>query len=102
MFIAMNRFQINLGFEEGFEELWRNRESYLDNVQGFREFKLLRGPTTEECTLYASHVIWESKEDFDAWTQSDAFKAAHGQAKAPPGTYMGHPNFEGFSVVLSK
>ena len=26
MFIAMNRFKINLGFEEGFEKIWRERE----------------------------------------------------------------------------
>lgn len=102
MFIAMNRFKINLGFEEGFEEVWRSRESYLESVPGFREFKLLRGPTDEECTLYASHVIWESQASFEAWTSSEAFKAAHGQAKAPAGTYVEHPHFEGFTVVLEK
>ena len=30
MFIAMNRFQIALGFEEGFEAVWRYRSALLE------------------------------------------------------------------------
>lgn len=100
MFIAMNRFRITPGFEEGFEELWRQRESHLDQVPGFREFHLLRGPKTEESSLYASHSVWESQDHFGAWTESEAFKKAHSQARAPEGTYLGHPEFEGFEVIL--
>jgi heme-degrading monooxygenase HmoA len=100
VFIAMNRFRIALGREDVFEEIWRNRESYLDEVPGFRAFHLLRGPTDDECTLFASHVVWDSREHFRAWVESDAFKKAHGQSRAPEGTYLGHPTFEGFDVVL--
>ena len=100
MFIAMNRFRIALGREDVFEELWRSRESQLDQVPGFQEFHLLKGPTDEEAALYASHTVWKSKEDFDAWTQSENFRKAHANARAPEGTYLGHPNFEGFQVVL--
>ena len=100
MFIAMNRFRIGLGHEEDFETLWRNRESYLDEVPGFKQFQLLKGPTTEEYTLYASHSLWESRSHFESWTRSESFRKAHSQAKAPEGTYLGHPVFEGFEVVL--
>jgi len=100
MFIAMNRFRIALGREGDFEEIWRKRDSYLSEVAGFQGFHLLRGPTDAECTLFASHVTWDCRESFEAWTNSDAFKQAHGQSKAPPGTYLGHPNFEGFDVVM--
>ena len=100
MFIAMNRFRIALGREEVFEELWRKRESYLDKVPGFREFHLLRGPKDEEASLYASHSVWDSREAFEAWTESESFRKAHRQARAPEGTYLGHPCFEGFEVVL--
>ncbi len=100
MFIAMNRFRIALGREQVFEDLWRQRDSYLDGVPGFREFRLLRGPSDEEATLFASHTIWNTRADFTAWTESEAFAKAHAQAKAPPGTYLGHPVFEGFDVVL--
>lgn len=100
MYIAMNRFRIARGREELFEELWRKRESYLDDVPGFRQFHLLRGPSSDEETLYASHSVWDSRQAFEAWTQSESFKKAHAQARAPQGTYRGHPNFEGFEVVL--
>ncbi|MCG8406317.1 MAG: antibiotic biosynthesis monooxygenase [Phycisphaerales bacterium] len=100
MYIAMNRFRIAVGRENDFEDLWRKRDSYLEGVQGFREFNLLRGPTDEEATLFASHTVWDSREAFEAWTNSDAFRKAHGQARAPEGTYLGHPVFEGFEIVL--
>ena len=59
MFIAMNRFRIALGREAEFEAIWRGRDSQLDAVPGFSEFRLLRGPQDEESTLYASHTVWE-------------------------------------------
>lgn len=100
MFIAMNRFRIALGREDVFEELWRKRDSHLDDVPGFREFHLLRGPTDDEATLFASHSLWDSRAAFEAWTESDAFRKAHAQARAPEGTYLGHPLFEGFEVLM--
>jgi heme-degrading monooxygenase HmoA len=100
VFIAMNRFRIARGFEQGFEELWRSRDSQLGGVPGFRSFHLLRGPSSEGETLYASHTTWDSKAAFEAWTRSEAFVRAHAQARAPKGTYLDHPRFEGFEVVL--
>jgi heme-degrading monooxygenase HmoA len=100
MFIAMNRFRIALGREDVFEELWRSRDSQLDQVPGFEKFHLLKGPSDEEATLYASHTVWASKEAFEAWTESENFRKAHANARAPKGTYLGHPNFEGFDIVL--
>ena len=99
-FIAMNRFRIALGREETFEQIWRARESYLDEVPGFREFHLLRGPSDESATLYASHSVWDSRQAFEQWTESESFRKAHSQARAPEGTYLGHPQFEGFEVIL--
>ena len=100
MFIAMNRFKIAPGFGEGFERVWRERESYLDEVPGFRSFHLLRGGETEDHVLYASHTVWESRAAFEAWTESESFRRAHAQASAPQGTYLAHPQLELFDAVL--
>jgi heme-degrading monooxygenase HmoA len=100
VYIAMNRFRIAPGHEADFEDLWRKRDSYLDEVPGFRDFKLLKGPSDEEATLYASHTTWDSREAFEAWTRSESFVKAHAQARAPKGTYLGHPVFEGFEAIL--
>ena len=57
MFIAMNRFKIVLGKEQDFESVWKNRDTHLKGVPGFKEFHLVKGNTNEEFTLYASHSI---------------------------------------------
>ncbi|MCO5083487.1 MAG: antibiotic biosynthesis monooxygenase [Rhizobiaceae bacterium] len=101
MYIAMNRFKVQKGSEEAFETIWKNRDSSLSEMAGFKEFHLLRGPVNEEegYTLFASHTVWASKEDFVAWTKSENFRAAHKNAGSTKATYIGHPQFEGFSVV---
>ena len=102
MFIAMNRFRIAKGFEAGFEKIWRERESYLAGVPGFKKFALLKGPTRDDHVLYASHSTWESRAAFQQWTESDSFRRAHAQAHAPKGTYLGHPELETFDAVLEQ
>lgn len=101
MHIAMNRFKIVKGQEAAFEEVWRARETHLDSVAGFREFMLLRGPEREDHTLYASHTVWESEQHFADWTRSEAFRMAHRNAGENRPLYLGHPEFEGFDVVLA-
>ena len=99
MFIAMNRFQVKQGSEADFEAVWLNRETHLEKVPGFVTFKLLRGPEQEGLRLYASHSIWKSRADFEAWTRSEAFRLAHKDAGDNRGLYAGHPQFEGFEVL---
>ena len=100
MFIAMNRFQIALGREDDFVTVWKNRESYLDNVPGFKNFHLLRGATTDTHTLFASHSVWESRNAFEDWTRSESFRNAHRNAGDTKGIYLGHPQLELFESVL--
>lgn len=100
MFIAMNRFRIRPGQEAAFEAVWRSRETHLEGVPGFRQFHLLKGPVTDEHSLYASHSIWDSREAFEAWTRSEAFRLAHRHAGEHRELYLGHPEFEGFEPVL--
>ena len=76
MYVAMNRFRIVKGKEPEFERIWAERDSHLDEVPGFVEFNLLRGPDAEDHTLYASHTIWQSRKHFEDWTRSDAFRKA--------------------------
>ena len=100
MFLAMNRFRIARGAEEGFEKIWRERESFLKDVPGFVSFALLKGGSDDTQSLYASHSVWESRAAFEAWTRSENFRKAHAQANAPKGTYLGPPNLELFEQVV--
>ena len=99
MFIAMNRFQVIRGEEEAFERVWLSRDTFLEGVPGFLEFHLLRGEAQEDYTLFSSHSVWRSRADFEAWTRSDAFRAAHRDAGSNKPLYLGHPRFEGFEVI---
>lgn len=99
MFIAMNRFRIKKGSEAVFERIWAERDSHLKGVPGFVRFNLLKGPGSEEHTLYASHSLWESRAAFEDWTRSDAFRAAHSRAGDHREIYLGPPQFEGFEPV---
>jgi heme-degrading monooxygenase HmoA len=100
MFIAMNRFKVALGSESAFEEVWTTRDTHLKDVPGFVEFHLLKGPQREDHVLYSSHTIWANRAAFEAWTQSEAFRAAHRNAGTESrALYLGHPEFEGFEVL---
>ena len=99
MYIAMNRFRVAKGSEDRFEEIWKTRDRHLDDLPGFIDFKLLKGPGNEEYTLYSSHTVWTSMDAFTDWTKSEHFRNAHRDAGDSKGLYLGHPEFEGFIVV---
>ena len=100
MFIAMNRFQVKKGSEAAFEQVWLTRDTHLDEVPGFVEFHLVKGPEAEDHTLYASHTVWRDRDAFEDWTRSEAFRKAHARAgnESTGSLYLSHPKFEGFEV----
>jgi heme-degrading monooxygenase HmoA len=99
MYIAMNRFKVVKDATQDFEQVWLGRDSHLGEMPGFVEFHLLRGPEHEDHVLYASHTIWSSKADFEAWTRSEQFRKAHGRVPSTKPLYLGHPQFEGFETI---
>lgn len=103
MYIAMNRFKVKKERTEDFENMWRNRDSFLHEMDGFKGFHLLKGVEHDDYILYASHTQWRDHTAFKVWTESEAFKKAHSHAgkSAEPAT-IGPPQFEGFASVLDK
>lgn len=101
MYIAMNRFRVKPGAESEFEDIWRNRQSNLSEMDGFIEFKLLRGPENSEqgYTLFSSHTTWADEDRFAAWTRSQQFRDSHRGGGTGKLLIDGHPQFEGFTVV---
>jgi heme-degrading monooxygenase HmoA len=99
MFIAMNRFRVTPGSEADFEAVWMNREVFINREPGFVAFHMLKGPRTEEYSLYVSHTIWASHKAFEDWTRSGSFRAAHKGAGENKPLYLGPPQFEGFEVI---
>lgn len=100
MFIAMNRFKIKKGNEEAFEEIWANRDTFLEGVPGFEKFQLMKGSAFSEHTLYASHTVWSTRQAFEDWTRSEAFRKAHVGAGSSKDLYQGPPELELFESVI--
>ena len=100
MYVAMNRFRTAPGREDEFVSVWRERDSYLDEVAGFLGFRLLLGETGETETIVVSHSEWASRDAFTTWTDSEEFTKAHRRGKTPEGLVLAHPEFEGYEVVL--
>ncbi len=99
MYLTMNRFAVKRGQEAAFEAIWKSRDSHLPEVKGFVAFHLMKGPERGDHTLYASHTLWRSREEFEAWTRSEAFRAAHKGAGQHADIYMGPPELELFESV---
>src|SRR5262245_58403506 len=98
MFIAMNTFKVASGKEQQFEEIWKNRDSYLKDVPGIVRFALLRGDTAGE---YISHSTWDSRDAFVAWIQSPAFAAGH-RGGSLMGVLEGPPTPRMFEAVIEQ
>ncbi|MDJ0993910.1 MAG: antibiotic biosynthesis monooxygenase [Dinoroseobacter sp.] len=99
MYLTMNRFRVKTGQEEAFEAVWKSRDSHLKTVDGFVSFHLMKGDETDGVRLYASHTMWRDKNAFEAWTKSEAFRAAHKGAKSSSDMYDGPPELEVFDSV---
>jgi len=98
VFIAMNNFKVAKGREADFEAQWRGRQSYLKDVPGFVEFALLKSDSEGE---YSSHTVWQSREAFMAWTQSQAFVNAHRQGSVG-GILESHPQLKLYESVIEE
>lgn len=99
MFIAMNRFMVPSGNETEFEAMWLSRDSHLQELPGFVEFHMLKGPEQDGRRLYASHTVWENEEAFVGWTRSRQFRDAHAEAGEKRRLHEGAPKFEGFTTI---
>lgn len=74
-----NRIPIAEGWEDDFESRWRDRKWAIRELPGFirnEVLKPIRG------NYYVVKTYWESMEDFEGWTKSEAFHEVH--ANPPP------------------
>ncbi|SLN16144.1 antibiotic biosynthesis monooxygenase family protein [Roseisalinus antarcticus] len=97
--LTMNRFEVVVGREEAFEAVWLGRDSRLKEVDGFLSFHLFKGAVSGEVRLYASHTLWRDRAAFEAWTKSEAFRAAHGGVRSQSDLYAGPPVLEVFDSI---
>ena len=97
MYIAMNRFTLQPGQHDAFQQRWRDRNSHLTGVPGFIRFRLLKLDDTH----FSSYAEWASEQAFVDWTRSEAFRQAHARGM-PPGVLAAPPKLEFWEVVMDE
>jgi heme-degrading monooxygenase HmoA len=98
MIITSNRIPVNPDYAEQFEQRFADRLSQVDGMKGFIAFQLLR--PTQEGDPYIVMTYWETRADFEAWTNSEAFKHGHAQSgQLPREAYLGRPQIEIHEVI---
>jgi heme-degrading monooxygenase HmoA len=81
-FAVMNIVSVPEDRRAEFERRFERRAQLVDNQPGFVRFLLLR-PTQGD--RYVVMTLWESKEDFERWVRSDAFRAGHAMSASDRG-----------------
>ena len=95
MIVVTNRIPVAPGWEEKFEDRFRDRAHLVDQSPGFvrnevhrpRPMKMSHEtgewePDPDKQAYYEVKTWWESWEDFVAWTKSESFREAH--SNRPP------------------
>jgi heme-degrading monooxygenase HmoA len=122
-FVACNNFFVPPENAAAFEKRWADRESKLNECDGFVCFSMLRRdgqakghgtvPMSDTEATYQSTTIWRDRQAFDGWREGKAFGQAHGQdqkkegapPKGPPGPLWSKPPqpvfYEGTLVITT-
>lgn len=98
MYIVNNRVPVASGWEEIFEERFRQRAGQIDKQPGFISMQILK-PEKQE-TPYIVMTRWKDKDAFERWVSSDDFRAAHSNPM-PNEAFNGKGQIEMFELVIS-
>lgn len=99
MYVVMNRLDVDPKYASAFEERFRSRAGAVDGMPGFIRNVVLR--PDEESDPYVVLTMWESKEAFEAWTESEAFRQGHARSGSlPEEAFRGPSKLERFTAFL--
>lgn len=97
MYIVTNRVFVAAGYEEMFEQRFRNRAGQIDKQPGFVRMQVLRPDTPD--TPYLVQTTWRDKTAFEGWVGSEDFKAAHSNPM-PKEAFSGEGGIEMFEMII--
>lgn len=75
MYVVMNELQVPKQAKEEIAKRFGKSAENMKNVPGCLEFLFLDNENEDGKTVVFTK--WETKEDYEAWLNSDAFKRAH-------------------------
>lgn len=98
MYIVTNRVPVAPGWEEEFENRFRNRAGQIEQQTGFVRMEILKPRSAD--TPYVVLTAWADEAAFQAWVGSEDFRAAHANPM-PKEAFQGQGGMEQFEVVIS-
>jgi heme-degrading monooxygenase HmoA len=99
MFVVMNRIAVNPAFADAFEERFRTRAAEVDRMPGFVRTMVLRPASPDD--PYVVLTLWESRQAFEGWTQSEAFRRGHARSGTLPAeAFRGPSRLEMFEAFV--
>ncbi|MBD2845071.1 heme oxygenase [Paenibacillus sp. IB182496] len=82
MVIVTNVSQITKGSGEKLIERF-NKVGKVEGMQGFLGLEVMLTDNVKEYDEVTVSTRWDSKEDFQAWTRSEAFRESHAHRNKP-------------------
>src|SRR6266511_1366000 len=79
-FVAINAVEVPAERAEAFAERFANRAGAVSSSPGFVRFELFRPADGNTRWLVVTH--WRSREDFNAWLESQSFGRGHAQERS--------------------
>lgn len=99
MYVVMNRIPVHPDYAQAFEERFRRRAGAVDRMPGFLRTLVLRPDSQED--PYVVLTLWESKEAYAAWTESEAFQEGHARSGTlPREAFRGRNKLETFTAFV--
>ncbi|WP_344945515.1 antibiotic biosynthesis monooxygenase [Actinomadura miaoliensis] len=76
--VKINVLTVSEEMRAELEKRFAGRAGLVESADGFEHFELLR--PVEGTDRYMVYTRWRSEEDFERWTQSQAFQRGHAEA----------------------
>jgi heme-degrading monooxygenase HmoA len=81
--VKINVLTVSADSRDELERRFAGRAGLVESAEGFEGFQLLR--PVEGTDRYLVYTRWRSEEDFQRWSESQAFQRGHAQAAAAAG-----------------
>ncbi|MDH5378168.1 MAG: antibiotic biosynthesis monooxygenase [Gammaproteobacteria bacterium] len=97
-YVVCNRVPVLPGYEEMFEERFRNRAGKIELQPGFVRMQVLK-PRSEN-TPFVVFTTWENEQAFLNWVDSEDFREAHRNPMPKEAFSSSGGGLEQFEVVI--
>ena len=98
MIAIFNRLPVKQGAAEQVVERFANSRGHVQGFPGFVSMEVLNSEAGDEVLVITR---WQSRDAFDSWVGSEAFREAHGRGGSE-NLLRGHPQMSAYEVVVER